>query len=92
MNLEEKIFDKIANAKDVNFETNSKEKLINIIHNDVYNVANFSDLLATRTARLWRLILTIGAIFLINVPVACVIRYFQFFYSKLDQQSDCKIQ
>ncbi len=73
MNLEEKIFDKIANAKDVNFETNSKEKLINIIHNDVYNVANFSDLLATRTARLWRLILTIGAIFLINVPVACVI-------------------
>ncbi len=73
MNLEEKIFDKIANANDINFETNSKEKLINIIHNDVYNVANFSDLLATRTARLLRLILTIGAIFFINVPVACVI-------------------
>ncbi len=73
MNLEEKIFDKIANAKNVNFEKNSKEKLINIIHNDVYNVANFADLLATRTARLLRLILTIGAIFLINIPVACVI-------------------
>lgn len=72
-NLEEKIFDKIANAKDVNFEKNSKEKLINIIHNDVYNVSNFSDLLATRLARLLRLILTIGAIFLINIPVACVI-------------------
>lgn len=71
--LEEKIFDKIANAQAKNFLENSKEKLINIIHNDVYNVSNFSDLLATRLARLLRLILTIGAIFLINIPVACVI-------------------
>lgn len=73
MNLEEKIFDKISNAKEVNFEKNSKEKLINIIHNDVYTVANFADLLASRSARLLRVVLTIVAIFLINVPVACVI-------------------
>lgn len=73
MNLEEKIFDKIANAKEVNFEKNSKEKLINIIHNDVYTVSNFADLLASRSARFLRLVLTIGAIFLINVPMACVI-------------------
>lgn len=71
--LEEKIFDKVASAQTKNFEKNSKEKLLNIIHNDVYNVSNFSDLLATRLARLLRLILTIGAIFLINIPVACVI-------------------
>ncbi len=73
MDLQNQIFNKVMNAKRVNFNNISKEKLINIIHNDVYTVSDFSYLIATRLARLLRVLLTIGVVFTINVPVALVI-------------------
>lgn len=73
MDLQNQIFNKVMKAKRINFNNISKEKLINIIHNDVYTVADFSDKIATRLARLLRVLLTIGVIFTINVPVALVI-------------------
>ena len=73
LHIENLIFDKINKAKDANLKKVSKEKMINIIHEDVYTVSNFADLLATRIGRLTRLFITIGAIFLINIPAAIVI-------------------
>lgn len=73
INLQEQIFNKVMNATNVNFDNNSKEKLINIIHNDVFTVSHFSYLIATRLARFFRVVLTIGVIFTINVPVAIVV-------------------
>ncbi|MEI3530526.1 MAG: ABC transporter ATP-binding protein [Bacilli bacterium] len=73
INLQEQIFKKVIKATSVNFDNNSKEKLINIIHNDVYTVSEFSYLIATRLARLFRVLLTVGIIFTINIPVALVI-------------------
>lgn len=73
LHIENLIFDKLNRVKDSNLKKISKEKMINILHTDVFTVSDFSDKLATRIGRLTRLFITIGAIFLINVPAAIVI-------------------
>ena len=71
--LEELIFDKLSSVSNNSLKKITKEKMINIIHNDVFTVADLSDKLATRIGRMTRLFITIGAIFLINVPVAITV-------------------
>lgn len=73
LHIESLIFDKLNKVKDSNLKKVSKEKMINILHTDVFTVSDFSDKLATRIGRLTRLFITIGAIFFINVPAAVVI-------------------
>lgn len=71
LHLQNLIFDKLHKVKDL--KKISKEKMINIIHSDVFTVSDLSDKLATRIGRLTRLFITIGAIFFINIPAAIVI-------------------
>lgn len=73
LHVENLIFDKLNKVKDSNLKKVSKEKMINILHVDVFTVSDFSDKLATRIGRLTRLFITIGAIFFINIPAAIVI-------------------
>lgn len=71
--IENLIFDKISKVNSNVLKKMTKEKLINIIHTDVFTVSDLADKLATRIGRMTRLFITIGAIFLINIPVAIVI-------------------
>lgn len=73
LHIEQLIFDKISTVNSNVLKKTTKEKLINIIHTDVFTVADLTDKLATRIGRMTRLFITIGAIFFINVPVAIVI-------------------
>lgn len=73
LHLQNLIFNKLHKVKDSNLKKISKEKMINIIHSDVFAVADLADKLATRIGRLTRLFITIGAIFFINIPAAIVI-------------------
>lgn len=71
--IEDLIFDKVSKLNNSDFKKISKEKLINIIHSDVFAVSDFADQLATRIGKLTRLFITIAAIFYINIPVAIII-------------------
>ena len=71
--IEELIFDKINSVSNSSLKKIGKEKMINIFHSDAFTVAEFADKLATRIGRMTKLFITIGAIFLINVPVAIII-------------------
>lgn len=68
-NIQSEIFDKIIKGKEKNFSMHSKEKLINIFHSDVYEVAKFSDTICNRFRYFFQIILTIGYMFAINVPI-----------------------
>ncbi len=68
-NIQSQIFEKIIKGKEKNFSMHSKEKLINIFHSEVYDVAKFSDTICNKFRYLFQIILTIGYVFGINVPV-----------------------
>lgn len=74
--------EKSLNAKLKNYKNTPKEKIINIVHSDVYTVSELADKLATASGRLFGLIVTIIVIFTVNVwaglivLVADVIDYF----------------
>lgn len=71
--IENLIFDKLSKVNSGVLKKLTKEKLINIIHSDVFAVSDLADKLATRAGRMTRLFITIGAIFLIDYRVAIVI-------------------
>ena len=72
-NIQSQIFDKIALGKEKNFINNSKEKLINIFHSDVYDVANFSNIICNRFKFFFQIILTVTYIFFMNTYVGLVV-------------------
>lgn len=80
--LNNDIMAKILNAKSKNFESTSKEMIMNIVHTDAYTMAEFGDRLATGAARTVGLIITLIIIFIVNawagfiVVVAGIINYF----------------
>lgn len=65
--------EKMLNAKQSNFVKNSKEKLLNIIHTDVFNIADSVDRLAVCIGRIYMLAITVVVIFTINVWVGFAI-------------------
>lgn len=73
-NIQDKLFDKIIKSSDKNFEHNSKEKICNIMHNDVYDTATFADSLCSRFRYLVSIILCVGSILFISPLIAlCVL-------------------
>lgn len=72
-NIQAKIFDKITSGKEKNFLEHSKEKLINIFHSEVYDVAKFSDTICSKFRYLFQIVLTIGYVFGINVLVGFIL-------------------
>lgn len=71
--LQNRIFHKIIHGKEKNFETISKEKLINIFHSDAYETAKFSDQICSRFRYLLSTILTLCYVFSVSVSIGFVV-------------------
>lgn len=71
--IQEKIFDRIVDGKEKNFAHNSKEKLINIFHSDVYDVAAFSDTICSKFKYLFLVILTLSYVFSVSTLVGFIV-------------------
>lgn len=71
--IQGKIFDHIVSGKEKNFVHNSKEKLINIFHSDVYDVAKFSDTICSKFKYLFLVLLTVGYVFSVNILVGIAV-------------------
>lgn len=71
LNME--FINKMVRAKPSNFDRVPKEKLINILHNDIFNLADISDKLAICAGRIIYLVATIIIIFTINPWVGLVV-------------------
>ena len=73
MTVQHKIYQKAYRAKDSNFKVTSKEKLLNIIGNDVDVVSNFADTLGCRISRGVQVVITIVIVFISNWAVGLAI-------------------
>lgn len=71
--LNSKIVDKVMQAKTKNFKSVPKESILNMLHQDVYNIANFSDKLGIAIAKALRVVVTIITIFCINWMAGVVV-------------------
>lgn len=71
--VNETFADKMLKAKSSNFNKTSKEKLINIIHTDVYSFSEIADRLAMCIGRILMLVATIIIICFINIWVGLVV-------------------
>lgn len=71
--MQGEIVDKMFVAEKENFKTNSANKLLNIYHQDVYTVANFSDSLTGRLGRLLQVVIMLCIVAGVNLLVALVI-------------------
>ena len=73
ISLNNKILNKVMQAKTSNFSKFPKESILNLLHTDIYNVANFSDKLAIAIAKITRVLVTIVTIFCINWGAGLVV-------------------
>lgn len=71
--LQQKIFDKVFISSDQSFSLNSKEKMINIITDNLASLSDFCDRFALKISRLASSLLTIGIIFYYNKLVGLII-------------------
>jgi len=71
--IQEKIFLKIFNTEDQNFKYTSKEKMINIITNNITVLSDFCDQIACKISYLFQAIVTIIVIFSINFIIGLLI-------------------
>lgn len=85
--LQKRIFDQIINYEHTGVKKFSKEKMLHIYHDDALTISAFADTLTGSFSAVARIILTLGAVFYINKPVAIlllainIINYF--IYNKL---------
>nr|HOO68233.1 ABC transporter transmembrane domain-containing protein [Bacilli bacterium] len=73
LQIQDKIFEKIYKCKESNFKNVSKEKLLNIFHSDVYEVAFFSDTICSKFRYLISIILILIYIINVNIYVSVAI-------------------
>ncbi len=71
--LNNEVVDKIYKSKNSNFKKTPKEKLLNILHTEIFNLGDTADKAAMCIAKIFRLIVTIIIIFVINVWVGLAI-------------------
>ena len=71
--IQEKIFERIIEGKEKNFVHNSKEKLINIFHSDVYEVSKFADTICSKFRYFFLVILTICYVFSVNTFIGFIV-------------------
>jgi len=71
--IHEQLFHKIFNAEDMNFKYTSKEKMINIITNNITVLSDFCDYLSYKTSFLIQAIITIVIIFTTNFYIGLLI-------------------
>lgn len=71
--LNSQVVDKVMQAKTSNFKKVPKESILNMLHQDIYNIANFSDKLGIAIAKVLRVVITIITIFCINWAAGLVV-------------------
>ncbi len=64
--INQEFIEKSLNAKNSNFKTTSKERILNMVHTDVNTVADFADKIGIASARLIQTISSIIIIFTVN--------------------------
>lgn len=64
--INQEFIEKSLNAKNSNFKTTSKERILNMVHTDVNTVADFADKIGIASARLIQAISSIIIIFTVN--------------------------
>lgn len=69
LNIQEKIFKKFLNVDDGELKKNSKERILNTINNDVYEVAVLSREIASKIGIFLRILITIIVVSIINIYV-----------------------
>jgi len=64
--INQEFIEKSLNAKNSNFKTTSKERILNMVHTDVNTIADFADKIGIASARLIQAISSIIIIFTVN--------------------------
>lgn len=73
LRLQTRFYDKLINAKDINFKVTSREKIINIFHSDTYDIINFSDVICTKIRFLVFILMTLFYVGNINIYICLVV-------------------
>lgn len=71
--IQEQIFNKIFIAEDMNFKYTSKEKMVNIISNNITVLSDFCDYISYKTAYFIQAVITIIIIFTTNFYIGLII-------------------
>lgn len=71
--INDEFVDKSLNAKSFNFKSVTKEQILNIVHTDVFQVADFSDKLGAALARGIVTIVSIVIIFTVNIYAGAIV-------------------
>ena len=72
LRIQQDIYEKIVGSSDTNLNTNSKEKLINIMHDSVYDASNFADVICSKYRYLISAIICIGYILFANIYMGLI--------------------
>lgn len=71
--IQDNLFYKIFNAEDANFKYTSKEKMVNIITNNIVTLSDFCDYISYKSAYLVEAIITLVIIFTTNIYIGLLI-------------------
>ncbi|MFQ6724127.1 MAG: ABC transporter transmembrane domain-containing protein, partial [Clostridia bacterium] len=72
LRIQKQLYDKIIGSTDTNLNTNSKEKLINIMHGAVYDTSNFADIICSKYRFLISAFICIGYVIFANLYIGLV--------------------
>ena len=72
LRIQKQLYDKLVGATDTNLTDNSKEKLINILHDSVYDVSNFADVICSKYRFLISAIICVGYVMFANLYIGLI--------------------
>ena len=70
--IQQQLYDKLIGSSDDNLTKNSKEKLINIMHNDVHDISYFADTICSKFRYLVFSIICIGYVMFANIYIGLI--------------------
>lgn len=73
LNIQQQLYDKLIGSSDDSVSANSKEKLINILHDDVHDVSYFADTICSKFRYLVFSIICIGYVLFANFYVGLIL-------------------
>lgn len=73
LRLQTSFYEKLTKAKDSNFKITSREKIINIFHNDTYDMIDFADTICTQIRYLVYIIMTLVYVGSINIFICFIV-------------------
>lgn len=72
LRIQKELYDKIIGSSDTNLNNNSKERLTNILHGDVYDTSNFADTVCSKSRYLISSLICIGYVMFANLYMGFV--------------------